>query len=152
MVLRINGTVTQGHCVASGKSASSPYPAGSVSMQAPFFKALGLDLSGCYMGTLNVAVESRAWRIVQPTHRFENVLWTHLHPAENFSFVRCNVTHLAQTVQGWLYHPHPETKAAHWQSSNVMEIIAPPLDTLAYGQRLVLEYADGALTTIDEVV
>lgn len=145
MVLTINGTVTQGHGVASGKSANSPYPAGSVAMQAPFFKALGLDLADCYLGTLNVATDTGAWHIAQPTYRFEHVVWTDLHPAETFSFVRCSVAYLAQTVQGWLYYPHPETKAAHWQNSRVMEIIAPQLEGLAYGQAVALQFTQGAL-------
>jgi hypothetical protein len=145
MVLKINGTVTQGHGVASGKSANSPYPAGSVVMQAPFFKALGLDLAGCYLGTLNVATDASAWRIAQPTYRFEHVVWTHLHPAETFSFVRCSVAYAAQEVQAWLYYPHPETKAAHWQNSRVMEIIAPRLEGLAYGQAVALQFTEGAL-------
>jgi hypothetical protein len=145
MTFKLNGTVVQGHGVASGASTSSPYPQGSVVMQAPFFKALGLDLSDCYGGTLNVAIDAAAWRIVQPTYCFEKVLWTHLHPAETFSFVRCSLTHEARTVQAWLYYPHPETKAAHWQNSRVMEIIAPRLEGVRYGQALCLEFADGAI-------
>jgi hypothetical protein len=149
MTVKVNGTVVKGHGVASGRSANSPYPQGSVAMQAPFFKALGLDLADCYVGTLNVATDAVEWRIVQPTHRFDNVQWTHLHPAETFSFVRCSlsyeVMHTARTVQAWLYYPHPETKAAHWQNSQVMEIIAPRLEGLAYGQHLDLEFADGAI-------
>jgi hypothetical protein len=145
VTVQINGTVVQGHGVASGTSANSPYPQGSVAMQAPFFKALGLDLSDCHMGTLNVAIDAAAWRIVQPTHRFDNVLWTHLHPAETFSFVRCSLTHGARTVQAWLYYPHPETKVAHWQNSRVMEIIAPRLEGAGYGVQLRLEFADEAI-------
>lgn len=141
----LQGTVQQGHGVASGKSASSPYPQGSIAMQAPFFQTLGLDLSDCYLGTLNVAINAKAWRIVQPTHRFEHLQWTDLHPAETFSFVRCGITYNNTAVQGWLYYPHPETKAAHWQSGNVMEIIAPRLDGLSYGALVHLTFANGAL-------
>ncbi len=28
-------------------------------------------------------------------------------------------------VPGLVYHPHPETKARHWQCSSVLEILAP---------------------------
>jgi hypothetical protein len=145
VTIKLNGTVVQGHGVASGTSASSPYPQGSVAMQAPFFKALGLDLADCYVGTLNVAIDAAAWHILQPTHRFDKVQWTHLHPAETFSFVRCSLTHGATTAQAWLYYPHPETKAAHWQNSRVMEIIAPRLEGVLCGAQLCLEFADGAI-------
>lgn len=141
----LQGTVQQGHGVASGKSASSPYPQGSIAMQAPLFKTLGLDLSDCYLGTLNVAIDATAWNIVQPTHRFERLQWTDLHPPETFSFVRCGITYDNTTVQGWLYYPHPETKAAHWQNGNVMEIIAPRLAGVGYGAQLRLEFAQGAI-------
>lgn len=155
----LQGTVQAGHGVASGQSASSPYPAGSIAMQAPFFRLLGLDLSDCHLGTLNVAVDALAWHIVQPTHRFERVQWTHLHPAETFSFVRCNVSaahanaaneHTSganepTSVLGWLYYPHPETKAAHFQASSVMEIVAPRMSGVGYGAQLTLGFAKSAL-------
>lgn len=162
----LQGTVQAGHGVASGQSASSPYPAGSIAMQAPFFRLLGLDLSDCHLGTLNVAVNALAWRIVQPTHKFERVQWTHLHPAETFSFVRCTVSAVPTSganehtsvldghtsvldehtsVLGWLYYPHPETKAVHFQASSVMEIVAPRLIGVGYGAQLTLGFAKGTL-------
>jgi hypothetical protein len=141
----LQGTVQQGHGVASGKSANSPYPQGSIAMQAPWFQKLGLDLSDCYLGTLNVAIDAKTWQILKATHQFEHLQWTHLHPPETFSFVRCGITYDNTTVQGWLYYPHPETKAAHWQSGNVMEIIAPLLPGVGYGAQLRLEFAQGAL-------
>lgn len=145
MGILLQGIVTKGHGVASGRSSSSPYPQGSVAMQMPFFKSLGLDLSNCYIGTLNVSIAPQRWHIVRPTHLFENVIWTNLHPAETFSFVRCNVIHQSQSIPAWLYYPHPETKAAHWQNASVMEIIAPRLEALAYGLRLDLEFEEGVL-------
>ena len=50
----LTGRLCSGHGVASGRSNESPYPNGTIRMQAPVFKALGLDLSGCYFGTLNI--------------------------------------------------------------------------------------------------
>jgi hypothetical protein len=145
MPIHLHGTIAQGHGVASGSSTTSPYPVGSIKMQAPFFKALGLDLSGCYFGTLNVSIAPARWKIVQPAFLFENVTWTDLHPPETFSFIPCEITYRAATVQGWLYFPHPETKAAHWQDASVMEIIAPRLDGLGYGGQIDLSFPDGSL-------
>jgi hypothetical protein len=50
------GCLRPGHQVASGLAVNNPYPAGTIAMQTPFFKALGLDLSGFYVGTLNVSI------------------------------------------------------------------------------------------------
>lgn len=145
MTIDLHGTINKGHGVASGASAGSPYPQGSIAMQAPFFKARGLDLSGCYFGTLNVSIAPPCWKIVRPAFHFENLKWTDLHPPETFSFLPCNITYRAVTVQGWLYYPHPETKAAHWQDASVMEIIAPRMEGLGYGEPIDLCFPDGSL-------
>ena len=63
MTITMSGIINKGHGVASGASTSSPYPTGSIAMQAPFFKARGLDLSGCYFGTLK---EMQRLRVKSP--------------------------------------------------------------------------------------
>lgn len=145
MTIALHGIIKTGHGVASGTSAGSPYPTGSIAMQAPFFKARGLDLSGCYFGTLNVSIAPARWKIVRPAFLFENLKWTDLHPPETFSFLSCDITYRAVTVKGWLYYPHPETKAAHWQDASVMEMIAPRLEGLGYGEPIDLRFPDGTL-------
>jgi hypothetical protein len=145
MNIDLHGIIKTGHGVASGASPGSPYPQGSIAMQAPFFKALGLDLSDCYFGTLNVSIAPKRWKIVRPAFLFENVTWTDLHPPETFSFLPCDITYRAVTAKGWLYYPHPETKAAHWQDASVMEIIAPRLDGLEYGEQIDLSFPDSSL-------
>jgi hypothetical protein len=35
--MRISGIVVQGHQVASGSAESSPFPAGTIELQAPMF-------------------------------------------------------------------------------------------------------------------
>jgi hypothetical protein len=145
MTIDLHGIIKTGHGVASGVSAGSPYPTGSIAMQAPFFKARGLDLSGCYFGTLNVSIAPGQWKIVRPAFHFENVKWTDLHPPETFSFLPCDIRYCAVTVKGWLYYPHPETKAAHWQDASVMEIIAPRLEGLRYGEQIDLSFPLGSL-------
>lgn len=146
MTIALHGIVKNGHGVASGSSTTSPYPAGSIAMQAPFFKALGLDLSGCYFGTLNVSIAPTQWKLKRPAFLFENVKWTDLHPPETFSFLPCDIRYRAVTVKGWLYYPHPETKAAHWQDASVMEIIAPRLAGLGYGEQIELRFPADSLT------
>ncbi len=146
MPIDFQGTIIPGHGVASGTSSASPYPQGSIAMQAPFFKARGLDLSGLHLGTLNVSIAPAHFKIVRPTFRFDDVRWTQLHPPETFSFVACEVIFGSQTSQAWLYYPHPETKAAHWQDAAVMEIIAPLMEGVQYGAPIGLRFADGSLS------
>jgi hypothetical protein len=141
----LSGTVMPGHGVASGRAANSPYPQGSIAMQMPFFKELGLDLGHCWPGTLNVSIAPQTWQLLRADHCFERLQWTHLHPPETFSFVAVQLTWRSQHTGAWLYRPHPETKAAHHQAPSVMEIIAPRMEGLAYGDAVGLAFADGAV-------
>lgn len=139
------GGVIPGHGIASGRAANSPYPHGSVAMQMPFFAALGLNLQGYWPGTLNVSIAPHTWELLRADHCFEHLAWTHLHPPETFSFVAVQLIWRSQRSAAWLYRPHPETKAAHHQAPSVMEIIAPRLEGLAYGDAVTLEFAHGAV-------
>jgi hypothetical protein len=145
------GIVVAGHGVASGRSAgtpNNPYPQGSIAMQAPFFNALGLDLSNCFLGTLNANVAPLSWQLLQADHRFEAVRWTHLHPPETFSFVAVQAQWQGAWNAGWLYYPSPETKVAHFQGSSVMELIFPKLNDLQAGDTLSLRCKASALKLV----
>jgi hypothetical protein len=140
-MLSWQGTVKAGHGVASGRSAgtaNNPYPLGSIAMQAPLFKALGLDLSPCFLGTINLDIAPQKWQLLQANHCFEKLLWTDLHPPETFSFVTLEVQWQGAWHAGWLYYPHPETKATHFQSHSVMELILPMLEGLQTGASLAV--------------
>lgn len=145
MPIDLQGIIIPGHGVASGASSASPYPQGSIAMQAPFFKARGLDLTDLHLGTLNVSIAPATFKIMQPTFRFDDIRWTNLHPPETFSFVACEVLFDNLKSNGWLYYPHPETKAAHWQDAAVMEIIASRIEGVQYGAQIGLRFADGSL-------
>ncbi|MBS7806101.1 hypothetical protein [Variovorax sp. PCZ-1] len=135
------GIVKAGHGVASGRTAgtsANPYPQGSIAMQAPFFKALGLDLSDCFSGTVNVDISPQSWQLLSADHCFEHLRWTHLHPPETFSFAALEVQWQGAWHAGWLYYPHPETKQTHFQSRSVMELILPELAGLTTGSVLQL--------------
>jgi hypothetical protein len=141
----LQGLVVQGHGVASGVATNSPYPQGSVSMQLPFFKARGLDLSAYWPGTLNISIAPHTWSLAHADYCFEHVAWTHLHPPETFSFVRLQLVWRQLPVAAWLYYPHPETKAAHHQANTVVEVIAPRLDGLAYGETVQIGFTPGCI-------
>lgn len=136
---RIPGVVVRGHGVASGQGAGTPYPRGSVAMQKPFFAAAGLSLDGLFEGTLNVSIAPRRWRLVQALHRFERLRWTDLHPPETFSFAPLHLVWRGGRHEGWLYLPHAETKAAHFQDAAVLELLMPWIPGLAPGAEVMLE-------------
>lgn len=126
----------KGHGVASGQATDSPYPMGSISMQMPVFKQLGLDLSHCWQGTLNLSLAPLELHLPRPDYCFESVHWTELHPPETFSFWRVQLREQKRPsacISGWIYQPHPETKALHLQPACVIEVLAPRIEALKVG-------------------
>lgn len=132
------GRLVRGHRVASGQAADSPYPGGTIRMQTPFFKALGLDLTPFYDATLNVSLHPYTFAMRRPAYTFRHVEWTTRHPPEDFSFAHCRLVVNGVRYAGWVYYPHPETKKAHFQNPSIVEIIAPFIPDLSYGDPLEL--------------
>ena len=146
----IQGEIQQGHGVASGKNAQSPYPNGTIAMQAPFFKDLGLDLFNFWPGTLNISFKPLEVVLSNPDFTVENMSWTNLHPPETFSFWKIKLCHLDDcVVKGLIYYPHPETKSRHWQAASTLEVLAPWIENLDYGCPLKIKAAAGSLQLID---
>jgi hypothetical protein len=127
----------QGHQVASRPSAAYPYS--SVEKQKPYFKALGLDLSPYFTGTLNISIAPLEFEMIAPEFTFPLVEWTNLHPPETFSFSRCKVIFNGKEYAGLVYYPHPETKKAHFHNSSLIEVIAYEIPNLKYGDSIELE-------------
>ncbi|REL26969.1 hypothetical protein DXX93_10550 [Thalassotalea euphylliae] len=146
MTMKITGRVIKGHQVASGKATNSPFSAGTIALQKPFFKKLGLDLSEMFNGTINLALEqpnqvSQAAQSVQfgkADYRFKDVKWTTDWPAEHFDFYACQITHQGKHYSAFIYQPKAETKVGHFQPNNVVELIAPFIAGLSYGDELEL--------------
>lgn len=63
---QIQGTVIQGYGVASGKARDSRFPDGTIAMQKPFFQKLGLDLTGFYLGTINLSISPLEYPVATP--------------------------------------------------------------------------------------
>lgn len=145
--ITLPGVVVRGHGVASGQG-ESPYPRGTIELQKPFFAARGLDLSPYFEGTLNISISPRGFAMHNPEITFRRVEWTSLHPPEDFSFSRCKVSIRGIEVEGWVYYPHPETKIRHFQDASMIEVIAPWIDGLTYGDPVLLSLnpAEIALT------
>ena len=108
-------------------------------MQAPPFKARGLDLSPYHAGTLNVSITPRRYAIIRPARTFRNVRWSATEPTEDFSFFDCRVRYGGTRYDGLVYYPHPETKPEHVQPPDVLEILTGFIADVRYGDAVVLE-------------
>ncbi|MEL4895448.1 hypothetical protein [Crocosphaera sp. Alani8] len=136
--ITVNGTISKGHRVASGMTKHSPYPQGTIKMQTPFFKELGLDISCFYEGTLNVKISPYRFRLYNPQHTFEFVKWNPDSPAETFSFSFCQVIYDQTKCTGLVYYPHPATKPNHFQDDSTLEILTQFLDFIGYDHPIKL--------------
>ena len=86
----VKGKLIKGYGVASGGASDSPYGKGSIELQQPYFKSLGLDLSGYFKGTLNLDISPYRFEILAPDYHFEAINW---YPGvvESFYFVSCRI-------------------------------------------------------------
>lgn len=132
----VAGVVVAGHQIASGRSKDSPYPRGSLEMQMPFFRELGLDLSSYYAGTLNVSLRPAIFEVRNPQYTFQEVKWSPNHAPEDFSFSPCRLTYYSRSYGGWVYYPRPETKLGHFQDPGTIELILPRIEGMGYGDRV----------------
>jgi hypothetical protein len=143
---KVDGIIERGHKVASGSASDSPYPQGTIVMQAPFFRELGLDLTGFFPATLNVSIRPHTFQLVKPEFTFRRVEWTDRHPPEDFSFSRCRVWFQETKYDCLIYYPHPETKKRNFQNPSIIEILAPLIPGIEYGCRIEIEYNPSELT------
>ncbi|MBO9490600.1 hypothetical protein J7384_09510 [Endozoicomonas sp. G2_1] len=138
-IINIGFTVVKGHQIASGLAADSPYPKGSIEMQAPYFKMLGLDLSNYYLATINAQFNCHAIATKQYHNYFQDVHWAAGFASESFGFIKCGILWQNKRYDALIYQPDKTTKIAHTQPENCLEIIAPKLDGLDYGDQLILQ-------------
>lgn len=134
------GTLVKGHQIASGKNKNSPYPAGSIALQTPVFRKLGLEVGQYHSGTLNLSVEPNTFKILHPDHHFKKVNWFEGLQPETFSFIGCELKFNSVIYSALIYYPHPETKTQHFQPQNIIEILCPTIPNIIYGDPLELIY------------
>lgn len=133
--ITLKGQLKKGYRVASGPSEAYP-EYGSIEKQKPYFKELGLNLDHVFNGTLNVSIEPYEFEIIQPEYMFTNVKWTELTNAEDFSLSRCRIKFQEVEYDGFVYFPDPKTKKEHFQSASTVEILAPHIRDIKYGDEL----------------
>lgn len=137
---RFKAKIIQGHRVASGMNGNPNFPGGTIRMQMPFFKVLGVDLSPYYTGTLNVSISPHKYRPVKAPITLPLVKWHPVDPAETFSFFHIRrLMPDGGKVEGLVYYPHPETKPKHFQPPDMLELMFPKMEGLDYGMELELE-------------
>jgi len=130
----VRGVIVPGHRVASGLNEDPRFPGGTLRMQAPHFRARGLDVESFHLATLNVSIAPLRYRVRQARQTFRNVKWHPTEPAEDFSFFDCRVRRDdASPAIGLIYYPHPETKPEHFQQPDVLELLLPRIEGLHYG-------------------
>ena len=137
---RFTAKIIQGHRVASGLGGNPDFPGGTLRMQTPFFQKLGLDLTPYYPGTLNVSLAPRRYQVAHAPWTFPLVKWHPVDSAETFSFFHVwRILSDGREVAGLVYYPHPETKPKHFQPDDMLELLFPKMDDLAYGAEMTLE-------------
>ena len=138
----VKGRVVKGYQVASGSNRNSPYPRGSIIMQMPFFRKLGLNLYGLYPATINISIFPEKFALINPEYTFRDVKWSENHPAEDFSFYRCKLLYQNNIYDGFIYYPHPETKPDHYHDDSTIEVICRYIKNIYYGASVILILKD----------
>ncbi|TQV73717.1 hypothetical protein FLL45_12670 [Aliikangiella marina] len=141
----IEARLVSGYQIASGLADDSPYPSGSIELQIPYFKQLGLDLSDYYAATLNLDISPYAFEIREPDYFFPQVKW-YQGVSENFLFVECRLIHLKKAHSGHIYYPDPKTKPAHLHSRSLIEVIAPFIPGIQVHDKMVVEVDESKLS------
>ena len=131
--------VTRGHQVASGKAKNSPYPEGTIALQAPYFKNLGLDLTPYFKGTINAQFACQKVELLKWDLEFNKVTWLTKIPSENFRFAHGNIVYRNEKFPCLIYQPIAETKLEHFQPANTLELLAPKIAGITYGSKATLE-------------
>lgn len=162
---RIEASIAPGQRLASGTSVRDPVfnqEGGTIKMQAPAFRARGLDLDayfapgGYYHGTLNVMLAPRVWER-GPNEAFAfyvpNLRWTDKMDrpgappfVETFYLDPCEIVFQGRAYKGLVYIPDPLTKpAGHAALAPYIDVIAEPIAGIGYGDRVEFAFNPAAI-------
>ncbi len=139
--IEIGGIVTQGFRIASGLNKDGvPGPYGitikdSFVQQRPFFEAELPELKEVWTGTINVDISPRIHRMIG----FTKEITCEWHPriTETFGLVTgITLKRNNQEYPAIIYYPMPSE--FHEPRMNVIEILAPKIEGLAYGDKVEL--------------
>ena len=142
-------TVVKGHQVASGIANDPRFPKGTIAAQTSFFRALGLELSGFYPATINAQFHCSSIILKHYDHYFKQVKWHKDIPPEDFKFYRCHILVKSKSFPALIYQPQVNTKAEHFQPLNQLEILAPFIPDVIYGDVLTLDILHTTISIFD---
>ena len=104
---------------------------------------LGVPVKNLFSGTLNVALEGN--RVPWPeAFEFDFILdWRHPDPPTHFRLHPLRLQYQGQHYAGWSYRKlYPLGYVSqHPQPENVIEILAPRLEGIGYGDHLLVAFA-----------
>lgn len=135
---RVSGIVIEGHKIASGLAKDNRFGGSTIEMQVPLFKERGLDLSHCFLGTLNISIAPRTRTVLAKGPNYCGLKW---HPdrwPEDFFIFKCQVWFRGTCYDGWVYYPDPSKKRFHQHKPDTFEILAPFIPEITYGDPVVL--------------
>ena len=135
----ISGVVDRGHGVASGKARNNPFASGTIKLQTPFFKKEGIPMERYFSATINVDISPHQFDLAAWDYEVRQANWTDVIPPEDFYFSHCQLIHEGKSYDGLIYRPSPETKVDHFQKKSIVEILAPKIESLDYGDTVVLQ-------------
>jgi len=151
--MKLHGQLIQGYRVDSGLSTRDMrFPQGTLRTQEPFFAALGFSFEEYFggrhvWGSLNMDLQTLAYRQKESHWFLKNVNWTPLQPAENFFITRCSVMFGSNTYKAVWYNPDPATKPNHFQYPTVIQFIAERIPDIKYGDVFDAEVPDECIET-----
>ncbi len=161
----VAAVIKRGYRVASGRALDGHdqrfnADGGTIRLQIPKFRELGLDMESYFggkvdeafvAGTLGCDISPRKMTILRPEYYLKSVRWTdkfdHERPgfAEDFHLSEAAIRFDGKSFRALIYIPAPETKPAHFHPPTTIEVIAQKIDGIRYGDRVTLLYAPEAI-------
>jgi len=139
----IAAKIVPGHGIASGKTKDRRFPSGTISLQMPHFESEGFSGKSLHQGTLNLDVSPYSFILGIPSYQFSQVKWCEDLEPENFSFFPCRLIDPLddnrKEYPSYVYWPHPSTKPGFEQPPCVLELLAPYIPDVKYGQSLLIK-------------
>ena len=153
-MLSVTGNVTEGFRIASGSNKEGvPGPHGEMLIdsfvrQRPFFEAEIPELKHVWTGTINVNISPRLCHILSYDHQI-TCEW---HPGivETFGIVKGVAVQFgrSQYAPAFIYYPLPSD--IHIPRDELIEVLAPRIEGLSYGDRVTLFIPEGKVEIVEK--
>tara|TARA_R110000737_G_scaffold56052_4_gene80027 strand:- start:7818 stop:8267 length:450 start_codon:yes stop_codon:yes gene_type:complete len=141
-------TLVKGHQVASGIANDPRFVKGTIAAQLPLFQTLGLDIESFHRATLNAKFDCNSIILNHYDYYFKQVKWHKQMPAEDFKFCRCHILANEKCYPAIIYQPQAVTKTEHFHAINQLELIAPFIANISYGDSLMLDMPNTSITLV----